>query len=210
MTVETKSASDLTWYHTMELRPGEVTPGWFDLRPIVAELPWPDVRGKRCLDVGTGDGFFAFELERRGAAEVLAIDVGDPADWDWPLDSRAAGPELARAASGPDRGRPFELAKEAFGSSVERHEMRVYDLDPALLGSFDFVVAGSLLVHLRDPIGALEAIRGVCGGQFLSAAPVMLALSLLLRRRPLAQLNGSGEAVQWWMITAAGHRRALF
>jgi hypothetical protein len=78
------------------------------------------------------------------------------------------------------------------------------------VGSFDFVVAGSLLVHLRDPIGALEAIRGVCRGQFLSAAPVTLALSLLLRRRPLAQLNGSGDRIQWWMVNAAGHRQELF
>ena len=65
------------WYHTLELAPGVVTPGWFDLRPIVSLLPWPDVRGKRCLDVGTYDGFLAFELERRGAAEVVATDISD-------------------------------------------------------------------------------------------------------------------------------------
>ena len=55
------------WYHTLELPGGIVTPGWFDLRGVVDRLPWPDVRGKRCLDVGTYDGFYAFELERRGA-----------------------------------------------------------------------------------------------------------------------------------------------
>ena len=38
-------------------------------------MPWPDVRGKRCLDVGTYDGFLAFELERRGAASVVATDI---------------------------------------------------------------------------------------------------------------------------------------
>src|SRR5688500_6101672 len=35
------------WYHTIEVHPGVVTPGWFDLRLIVDRLPWPDVRGKR-------------------------------------------------------------------------------------------------------------------------------------------------------------------
>src|SRR5207302_43882 len=40
------------WYHTLELPGGVVTPGWFDLRPIVGRLPWPEVRGARCLDVG--------------------------------------------------------------------------------------------------------------------------------------------------------------
>lgn len=61
-----------------------MTPGWFDLRPIVDRMPWPDVRGKRCLDVGTWDGFLAFELERRGAAEVVATDIESHEDWDWP------------------------------------------------------------------------------------------------------------------------------
>ena len=73
------------WYHTMELAPGVVTPGWFDLRPILDRLPWPDVEGKRCLDVGTYDGHLAFELERRGAAEVLALDISDHESWDWPI-----------------------------------------------------------------------------------------------------------------------------
>ena len=64
------------WYHTIELAPGLVTPGWFDLRPIVDLMPWPDVRGRRCLDIGTYDGFLAFEMERRGADEVVALDIG--------------------------------------------------------------------------------------------------------------------------------------
>src|SRR3954449_1037051 len=64
------------WYHTMELAPGVVTPGWFDLRGVVDSLPWPDVHCNRCLDVGPYDGLLSFELERRGAAEVLAVDIG--------------------------------------------------------------------------------------------------------------------------------------
>ena len=54
----------------MELAPGVVTPGWFDLRGILDVLPWPDVEDKRCLDVGTYDGQLAFELERVEVAVV--------------------------------------------------------------------------------------------------------------------------------------------
>ena len=104
-------ASVPVWYHTMELAPGVVTPGWFDLRPIVDHLPWPGVAGKRCLDVGTYDGFLAFELERRGASEVVAIDIDDHDRWDWPPDVRATGPgsvwllppERARIGGNPRR-----------------------------------------------------------------------------------------------------------
>ncbi len=68
------------WYHTIDVAPGVSTPGVFDLRPVVGLLPWPDVRGKRCLDVGTYDGYLAFELERRGAAEVVVTDIAGHAD----------------------------------------------------------------------------------------------------------------------------------
>jgi hypothetical protein len=75
------------WYHSLDLAPGVVTPGMFDHRPHLARYPLPpDLSGKRCLDVGTMDGFWAFEMERRGAASVVAIDLDDPDDLDDPHD----------------------------------------------------------------------------------------------------------------------------
>jgi tRNA (mo5U34)-methyltransferase len=196
------------WYHTMELAPGVVTPGWFDLRPIVDRLPWPDVRGKRCLDVGPYDGFLSFELERRGAAEVVATDIGSPTEWDWPAAMREnGGRELAEIA-GSDPGGGFRVARKVLGSSAKRVEVSVYDLAPETVGTFDVVVCGSLLLHLRDPVAALEAIRGVCTERFLSIETISPGLSLLSRRRPLAQQRG-GVRCQWWIPNAAAHRRML-
>jgi len=198
------------WYHTQQLAPGIVTPGWFDLRPIVGRMPWPNVRGLRCLDVGTYDGFLAFELERRGAREVLCTDIGDERLWDWPPDMRAAGPERLAELTGPEKGRGFQIAQAALGSSAQRVELSVYDLSPERLGQFDVVVCGSLLLHLEEPLRALEAIRSVCAGVLLSAEEIRLDLTLRHRRRPLAELNGSGELLQWWVPNAAGHRRMLY
>lgn len=150
-----RRVDELLWYHTIELPGGVVTPGWFDLRPIVELMPWPDVRGKRCLDIGTYDGFLAFELERRGAAEVLAVDINDHTKWDWPPDVRATGGENLAKLAGPERGGGFRLAAEALGSSVQLRSVSIYDLDPADVGTFDVVTCGSLLLHLRDPMRAL-------------------------------------------------------
>ena len=198
------------WYHTIDLGQGVETPGWFDLRPIANRMPWPDVRGKRCLDVGTWDGYLAFELERRGASEVVALDIPDHQDWDWPPDVRAQGGERLAELAGPEKGAGFRVAREAKGSAVEKVDMTVYDLSPERVGSFDVVLCGSLMLHLRDPLRALEAIRSVCTGQFLSSEQVSLALTLSHPRRPLARLNGSGPQLQWWVPNAAGHRRMLF
>jgi tRNA (mo5U34)-methyltransferase len=197
-----------TWYHTLELPGGVLTPGWFDLRGLVDALPWPEVRGLRCLDVGTYDGFYAFELERRGAAEVLATDIADHDRWDWPAAARAAGGAQLAALVGP-KGRGFEVAREALGSSVRKLECSVYDLSAEELGQFDVVVCGSLMLHLRDPVRALEAIRSVCRGWFLSIEEVSLWLSRALPHRPVAEMRFSERSCQWWVVNVAGHRRML-
>ena len=119
--------------------------------------------------------------------------------------SVSPGP-AAISAGGPTRtGRGFEIARELLGSKVERREISVYELTPEELGSFDVVVCGSLMLHLKNPVGALEAIRGVCGGSFLSAEQIDPALSVLRRRRAAARLSG-GENCQWWIPNTHAHR----
>jgi tRNA (mo5U34)-methyltransferase len=208
VTTSAVSEGPTLWYHTLELPGGVVTPGWFDLRDQVARLPWPDVRGKRCLDVGTYDGFYAFELERRGAAEVVATDIPDHEDWDWPAALRARGGDELAAIAG-EKGRGFEVAHDALGSSVEKRTINVYELSADELGTFDVVVCGSLLLHLRDPVRALEAIRGVCAGSFMSIEAISLPLTALFRRRPVADLCDDDNRCQWWTVNAAGHRRLV-
>jgi tRNA (mo5U34)-methyltransferase len=196
------------WYHSIELGNGIVTPGWFDLRPIVGRMPWPDVAGKRCLDVGTYDGFLSFELERRGASAVVAADVHEHEHWDWPHRTRALGPARLAEIAGEKKGLGFEIARDALGSAVEKRNRSIYDLDPAVDGTFDFVICGTLLLHLRDPIRALERIRAVCAGCFLSAEQIDVRLSFLRPRQPVAHFRG-GDRVQWWIPNRAAHRRML-
>ncbi|MGI8749363.1 MAG: class I SAM-dependent methyltransferase [Thermoleophilaceae bacterium] len=202
-------ASVPLWYHTLEVAPGVTTPGWFDLRPIVDKLPWPDVRGKRCLDLGTYDGFLAFEMERRGAREVVAADVADHEHWDWPVRLRARGVEYLRTVAGPEKGVGLRVATDILGSSVQAVEASAYDLSPEFLGTFDVVVCGSLLLHLREPLRALEAIRSVCSGHFLSTNQVDPRLTVFGGKAPLARLEGMTDLCQWWVPNPAGHRHML-
>src|SRR5579884_4121521 len=197
------------WYHTLDLPGSVTTPGWFDLRPIVARMPWPEIRGKRCLDIGTYDGFLAFELEGRGASEVVATDIADHTQWDWPPRLRAKGPDALAAIAGPEKGRGFRTAHAALNSSVQRVELNIYEISPERIGRFDVVVCGSLLLHLRDPLRALAAIRSVCDGFLLSAEEIRLDLMAHLSRKPVAFLDGVSDLVQWWVPTQAGHVRML-
>jgi tRNA (mo5U34)-methyltransferase len=164
---------ELGWYHTLELPGGETTDGLFDLRPLIAKYGLPDrLDGLRALDVGTWDGFWAFEMEKRGA-EVVALDLDDERDLDWPPRRR---PEQF-----PDtpRGAGFRLAKELLGSNVERVNQSIYHATPEELGQFDLVFCGSVLIHLRDQLLALERIAGLCRGTFISAEEYDPLMSLL-------------------------------
>ena len=75
---------DGRWYHTIELCRGVYTRNAeFDHRSIVDCVGLPrSLAGKTALDVGTADGFWAFEMERRGADHVVAIDVVKAAEFD--------------------------------------------------------------------------------------------------------------------------------
>ena len=193
----------MRWYHTVELPDGTATPGWFDLRDQVRHygLP-PDLSGKRCLDVGTWDGFWAFELEKRGAAEVVAIDLDDEAALDWPPRRRPASPRGGRGAG-------FRELHERLGSRVERVELSVYDATPERIGEFDLVFCGSVLIHLRDQFLALERIASVCRGQFVSAEEYDRATSLL----PVALNRWRGDdprAVVFWRPNLRAWRRMLW
>lgn len=188
------------WWHTIEIAPGIVTPGGWDLRPTSAKLPWPDVTGKRCLDVGTMDGFWAFELERRGAADVVATDLG-PAHADVPARRTAQGPPEPLAKE------RFALAAELLGSQAQYRERNVYDLNPADDGEFDVVVLGYVLQMVRDPLRALAAIRSVCRGHLLLLDTVSLPLSLL--PAPLARLDARRGAFEWFVFNRRGLVQAV-
>lgn len=186
----------LEWYHTMDLREGVTTPGFFDHRSILPRYGFPaDLTGKRVLDVGTFDGFFAFEFERRGA-QVVSLDVPDASALDFPA-------HLAR--TGLTRFQPrhanFDIAREALGSAVDRRFASVYDASPDLLGRFDMVFIGSVLIHLRDPVGALMALRTVLaeGGEIVICEEVRRWLDLVGRGTPIARLQAMSPHLTWWI-----------
>jgi tRNA (mo5U34)-methyltransferase len=192
----------LGWYHSLELAPGVVTEGMFDLRPQVPRYGLPErMDGMRALDVGTWDGFWAFEMERRGA-EVVALDLDDERDLDWPPRRRP------RAFPEGRRGDGFRLAKEVLGSKVERINLSIYSATPEELGAFDLVFCGSVLLHLRDQVLALERIAGLCRGTFVSAEEYDRVSGLI--PFPVSRYRADRpRAVVFWLPAAKTWKRML-
>jgi len=185
------------WYHTLELGDGVVTQGMFDHRPVLDRYPIPeDLTGMRCLDVATMDGYWAFEMERRGAESVTALDLENPEDLDWPASLRAEHDK----SMDETKAERFALAKDALGSKVERVLLSAYDLSPEL-GTFDFVFCGDLLLHLKDPITPVENIRSVCTGSAVIAN--VITKFRLHEKRAMAELDGI-DNFSWWTTNLAG------
>lgn len=195
--------ASLKWYHTFDLPGGVTTPGYYDLRRVAPHVPIPnDLSGKRCLDAASADGFFAFEMARRGG-EVVSVDLESAAGQDY---QGVTGPRPGEETTGA-RER-FEITKWATGLEVERHDMNLYDVSVDALGTFDFVFMGNVLLHLADPGRVLRNVRSVTRGQFLSFETVSLPLTVLRPFAPSATLSPFDEP-RWWTPNKAAHERLL-
>jgi tRNA (mo5U34)-methyltransferase len=127
------------WFHNLVLDGIPTAPDHFlgdypaqKFQRFAAMLP-DDLTGKTVLDVGCNAGFYAFEMKRRGAAHVVAIDP----------DSRY----LAQA----------RLAAEVLGHDVELRQLDVYRVGE-LGARFDLVIFMGVLYHLRHPLLALDLL----------------------------------------------------
>jgi SAM-dependent methyltransferase len=188
------------WYHTIDLPDGRSTPGYVDWRRHARRVLPDSLAGMRCLDVGTYDGFWAFEMESRGAS-VTALDLEQLDQSGWPPVHRA---KLVAdvEAFGLELGRGFRIASRLRESSVERVCCDVLDLTPeAVGGRFDFVFLGALLLHLRDPIRALENIRDVLkpGGRLIMVEAISLPDTVLHPRMPIARFDTMANSMNWWL-----------
>jgi SAM-dependent methyltransferase len=205
LTPEQALKENPVWYHTLELAPGTVTPGQIDHRSIVSRLLPPDLKGRRALDVATFDGFWAIELERRGA-EVVAIDIDSFAEVDLPPRKRAEVERESPKLGVQLGGRGFRIATSVLGSSAQRVRCSVYDLAPdAIGGKVDFAFSADILIHLRDPVRALERIREVLspGGTLRLMEPFSKLDTLLAPRRPVANFAAHSSLFNWWYPNVA-------
>lgn len=198
--------AEIDWYHTLDLPHGVSTSGFVDHRSQVPFYGLPkDMHGLRALDVATWDGFWAFEMERRGA-DVLAIDIGSWYEADIP---RLQLEQIIAEGGERKTGAGFSLAHELLGSHVRREPLSVYELSPDRVGTFDVVLLSDLLIHLRDPQRALECASRVTkpGGLVIIAEPYNRDLEVF-RDVALTQFLSFSD-VTWWMPSTATLRAMM-
>jgi SAM-dependent methyltransferase len=137
------------WQHNIRLPHGVYTAYWEALYPpheemmsVVARELRGEFTGKRVLDLGCLEGYFAVECALQGATVV--------------------------AVEGKIKNvRKIEFVRSALG--IEATKLRlvrddVMNVTRAAYGSFDAVLALGLLYHLADPFRFLANLAEVCDG----------------------------------------------
>jgi SAM-dependent methyltransferase len=173
--------ADCYFYHTMDVPDYGLMTGEWDLRESVDEyLGHEPVRGMRVLEVGTASGFLCFEMERRGA-EVIAYDLSKTTPWDVvPFNSVDVTAFAAlRADHIAKMNNSWWLSRHAFGSDARMVYGTVYDI-PAAIGQVDLCTFGAVLLHVRDPLLALQNAAKL--------NPRTIVVTELARRRGLGLL----------------------
>jgi SAM-dependent methyltransferase len=150
--------TDFTWYHAFELPDGTVLPGVWDLRGHESNyLGGVDLAGKRVLELGPATGALTFYMERMGA-EVVSFEAGFDVSIDTlPIKGDDQFLERLRVMQDTiDRNHDgWWHLHRTLGSSAKFVQGNIYDM-PADLGTFDVTVVGAILLHLREPWGALS------------------------------------------------------
>jgi tRNA (mo5U34)-methyltransferase len=178
------------WFHSLDLGNGLFTSGFAtqeSLEKRLRSLQIPDdLTGMTFLDIGSWDGYYAFEAEARGASRVMATDF------------------FCWVGAGWGRKDGFLLAREILGSKVEDKNIEVQDISPATVGMWDIVLFSGIFYHLRDPIPAMQAAASVASKCMIVETHIDQddMSQPMMRYVPRDRIIGN-ETSNWWRPNSA-------
>lgn len=127
------------WFHNINLHGVATAPNHFlgdfpniKWKYLSSSIP-EDLSGASVLDLGCNAGFYSIEMKRRGAGQVVGVDVDDR--------------YLNQA----------RFAAAVLGLEIEFNKLSVYEA-ASIPGQFDYVLFMGLFYHLRYPLYALDNI----------------------------------------------------
>lgn len=169
-----------TWFHQFEFSNGCRTIAADPSEEKFNALHLPNLRGKTVIDVGAYDGYFSFQAELLGAADVLACDHFV---WNW---------------TGCNARSNFDLVREVTRSKVKDATVPVELLAVDTVGCHDIALFLGVLYHAPNMVLYLERIRSITK-ELLILETLVDALddpAPAVRYYPFASLNNDGS--NWW------------
>ena len=122
-----------SWYQTIELSNGLVTPGKFDTKRRIKFLECIDFNNQTVLDIGCNSGQFCLYAKKRGAQRVMGIDISH------------------------ERLEQARKLADLEGLEIDYFERGLFDAKD--FEPFDIVFCFSVLTEISDFFGALEVLK---------------------------------------------------
>jgi 2-polyprenyl-3-methyl-5-hydroxy-6-metoxy-1,4-benzoquinol methylase len=138
------AAEEMKKYHflvSLDLGEGLKSPGRpieEHKRKIIDIIHSMDIAGKRAADLGCANGLFSLEAEKSGAGEIIAID---------------------NTVNNIDCLNKLIIPR--MKSKITPLLLNVLDLDPVTHGTFDLIICGGLLYHMRYPFWFLRMVANL-------------------------------------------------
>jgi len=189
--------ADCKFYHAMDMpRVGFVQGSW-DLRGRFDDyIAAVDLRDRSVLDVGTASGFLSFEAEQRGARSVTSFDAASITQL-----QRNPGLEVSESLFKALQN-SYLLAHHLLNSKAVRILGDIYRLGDFAPTS-DVVIVGQILVHLRDPFGALMQIARC------AADTLIIVEGMFDHPDPIVAYLGGATPFSWFHFSTKVYREFL-
>nr|WP_293840555.1 hypothetical protein [uncultured Arsenicibacter sp.] len=149
--------SGCVFYHTIDLPGFGTVEGEWDLRRTAADyLGHVPLAGKRVLEIGSANGFLTWYMESQGA-QVTCYDLSPEFDWDVVPFACIDTDGLAS-----DRKDHIRKLNSAFWLTHRLLSLKARLIHgtvnrmPAVMGAVDMTTFGSILLHTRDPLLAIQ------------------------------------------------------
>jgi hypothetical protein len=197
MTDPIPSIDACKFYHAMDLPQVGFVQGDWDLRGRFDDyIGGVNLRDRSVLDVGTASGFLSFEAEQRGARSVTSFNAASASQL-----QRNPGQAVSESNFKAYLN-SYRLAHHLLKSKAIPIFGDVYRLGDIAPKS-DVVIVGQILVHLRDPFGALEQMAQC------SADMLVIAEGMFDHPDPIAAYLGGTTPISWFHFSTRVYREFL-
>lgn len=203
----TPRSEEMLFYQTIDVPGHGLMPGCWDHRASVdVFLAHTNFHGLSAIDIGPANGFWSFEMERRGASQVVALELGLFSQWDAvPHSGLVEEPLRAQLRHNVAlTKRAFRFTRRQLGSRVRMMSGSAYEAARVLPVS-DVVLMGNVLQHLRDPLLAIHQASLVTRKRIIISEtiwdddPLILEEHAVMRLIPRVYTPKVNHS--WWQVS---------
>ena len=159
------------FYHSVEINDYKIK-GFYNWEPYIDLITnLIDFNKKKVLDVGPGDGYFSQKFSSLGS-KVEAVDIPSQEE----RDNYKFGKKNKHIHSTGGKKRKhnfnFHIFNKIHKNNIKLHNLNVYELEK-LKKTYDLVFCNDLLLHLTDPIRAINQMTLVSKDYILIGNPIL-------------------------------------